>query len=81
MSCDVGKATEGLENERFSGSIIFKKTVAMDYITKFLGPVTLEGGFSSLLFIRGGREISPIIVTDDYLCYKESKSPYNFFLI
>ena len=22
---------------------------------------------------------STIIVTDDYLCYKESKSPYNFF--
>ena len=29
----------------------------------------------------GGREISAIIVTDDYLCYKEPKSLYNFFLI
>ena len=28
-----------------------------------------------------GREISVIIVTDDYLCYKEPKSPYNFSLI
>ena len=27
------------------------------------------------------REISAIIVTDNYLCYKEPKSPYNFFLI
>ena len=26
-------------------------------------------------------EISTIIVTDDYLCYKEPKSLYNFFLI
>ena len=26
-------------------------------------------------------EISAIIVTDDYLRYKEPKSPYNFFLI
>ena len=31
------------------------------------------------IFIQGGREISAIIVTDDYLCYKEPKSPYNFF--
>ena len=31
--------------------------------------------------IQGGREISAIIVTDDYLCYEEPKSPYNFFLI
>ena len=28
-----------------------------------------------------GREISAIIVTDDYLCYKDPKSAYNFFLI
>ena len=27
------------------------------------------------------REISAIIVTDDYLCYKELKRPYNFFPI
>ena len=33
------------------------------------------------LYIQGGREISAIIVTDDYLCYKEPKSPYNFILI
>ena len=26
-----------------------------------------------------GREISAIILTDDYLCYKEPKSPYNLF--
>ena len=31
--------------------------------------------------LQGGREISGIIVTEDYLCYKEPKSPYNFFLI
>ena len=31
--------------------------------------------------IQSGREISAIIVTDDYLCYKEPKSPYNFFLV
>ena len=29
----------------------------------------------------GVREISAVIVTDDYLSYKEPKSPYNFFLI
>ena len=36
---------------------------------------------TDILKIQDGREISVIIVTDDYLCYKESKSPYNFFLI
>ena len=30
-------------------------------------------------YFQGGREISAIIVTEDYLCYKEPKSPYNFF--
>ena len=25
--------------------------------------------------------MSAIIVTDDYLCYKEPKSPYNFFIL
>ena len=36
--------------------------------------------FSSLL--EGGREISAIIVTDDYyLSNEEPKSPYKFFLI
>ena len=32
-------------------------------------------------YIQDGRKINAIIVTDDYLCYKEPKSPYNFFLI
>ena len=31
--------------------------------------------------IQGVREISAVIVTDDYLCYKEQESPYNFFHI
>ena len=31
--------------------------------------------------IQGGREVSDIIVTDDYLCYKEPKSLYNFFFL
>ena len=31
--------------------------------------------------IQNGREISDIIVTHDYLCYKEPKIPLNFFLI
>ena len=30
---------------------------------------------------QGGRKISVIIVSDDYLCYKEQKIPYIFFLI
>ena len=33
-----------------------------------------------LVNVHGGREISAIIVTDDYLCYKEPKIPYNFIL-
>ena len=28
-----------------------------------------------------GCKRSVIIVTDDYLCYKETKSPYNFFIL
>ena len=32
-------------------------------------------------FIQSGREISVIIVTDDYLCYKEPKSSCNFFIL
>ena len=28
--------------------------------------------------LQSVREISAIIVTDDYLCYKEPKIPYNF---
>ena len=31
--------------------------------------------------IQGGREISVIIVTGDYLYYKEPKRPYNFFFL
>ena len=31
--------------------------------------------------IQSEREISAIIVIDHYLCYKEPKSPYNFFLL
>ena len=31
--------------------------------------------------IHNGREISAIIVTDDYLCYKEPKSLYDFYFV
>ena len=31
--------------------------------------------------IQSGREISAIILADDYLSYKEPKIPFNFFLI
>ena len=31
--------------------------------------------------IQGGREISAIIVNDNWLCYKESKCPYKLFII
>ena len=31
--------------------------------------------------IQGGREISAIILTDEYLCYKEPKIPFDFVLI
>ena len=31
--------------------------------------------------IQGVREINAIILNENYLCYKETKSPYNFFLI
>ena len=34
-----------------------------------------------LLHIQDGKEVSAIILTDNYLCYKETKSPYNFFII
>ena len=37
--------------------------------------------YPNLIYYTGGREISAIIVTVDYLCYKEPKSPCNFFLI
>ena len=33
------------------------------------------------IYIQVGREISAIIVNNDYLCYKEPKNSYNFFLI
>ena len=32
-------------------------------------------------YIQGGREINAIILTDDYLYYKEPKNVYNSFLI
>ena len=35
----------------------------------------------TLNYYTGVREISAITVTDDYLCYKVPKSPYNFFHI
>ena len=34
-----------------------------------------------LPLLQGGREISAITVTEDYLCSKEAKIPHNFFLI
>ena len=33
------------------------------------------------LIIQSVKQIITIIVTDNYLCYREPKSPYNFFLI
>ena len=33
-----------------------------------------------MLFIQSGNGISVIIVTDDYLCYKEPKNLYKLFL-
>ena len=38
-------------------------------------------GLHKVTNIQGVREISAIIVTDNYLCYKEPKNSYNFFLI
>ena len=35
----------------------------------------------TFIILQSGREISAIIVTDDYLCNKEPKIPFNFFLI
>ena len=34
-----------------------------------------------IFVIQTVREISVIILTDDSLCYKEPKSPYNVFLL
>ena len=36
--------------------------------------------YNALMFADDKDIYSAIIVTDDYLCYKEPKSPYNFFL-
>ena len=36
-------------------------------------------GIMSMYNLQSVREISVIIVIDDYLCYKEPKSSYNFF--
>ena len=49
-----------------------KSTIIMFY-------AAMQKGNTHNTYIQGGREISVIIVTDDYLCYKEPKSPYNFF--
>ena len=40
-------------------------------------------GLGTLLLysVERVREISAIIVTDDYLLYKEPKSPYDFFFL
>ena len=38
-------------------------------------------GYTAQLFIQGVRKISAIIVTDKYVCHKEPKSAYNFFLL
>ena len=35
--------------------------------------------FQTSQYIQSGREISANILTDDYLCYKEPKSLYNFY--
>ena len=34
-----------------------------------------------LQLAQDGKGINAIIVTDDFLCYKEPKSPYNFLII
>ena len=48
------------------------------YYFDILEPTCL---FFVIICIQVAREISAIIVTDDCLCYKEPKSPYNSFLI
>ena len=37
--------------------------------------------FCQLSIIQSRREISAIIVTDDYIYYKEPINPYKFFLL
>ena len=39
----------------------------------------LRKGLLMVMDIQVGREISAIIVTEDYLLNKEPKNPYNFF--
>ena len=59
------------------------KTVLRGYGKPYLTNVKIvhmKYIYSQELFIQSGREISAIIVTDDYLCYKVPESPYNFFL-
>ena len=41
----------------------------------------LHSGGLYRYYIQGGRAISAIIVTDDYLCYKKQKVLTTFFLI
>ena len=42
-------------------------------------PGTNVAKFPEMFLIQSGREVSDIVVTEDYLCYKEPKSPDNFF--
>ena len=54
----------------------------MIFATAFCGNASVDAGTLANVMkrpIQGGRETSVIILTDDYLCYKEPKSPYNFF--
>ena len=48
------------------------------YYFDILEPTCL---FFVIICIQVAREISAIIVTDDCLCYKEPKSPYNFLIL
>ena len=50
-----------------------KKNLSGTILNEELGFVALESSCR--------REISSIIVIDDYLRFKEPKSPYNFFLL
>ena len=54
-------------------------TIANWLLFVSLACVLFSSGCAAI--IQSGREISAIILTDDYLCYKEPKFPLNFFLI
>ena len=49
---------------------LLQPSLFFTYVTAF---------YIGLSYIQGGRDISAIVVTDDYLCYEEPKIPYNFF--